>query len=156
MGKQIIVDGRKVATETVGADAASNPFAAPAAPTADGGELAALKAALAAKEAEIEALRASRSNGGVAGQITFFVTDGHVDAKTGKQTSRGAISLYGLGRWPMTLYVQQWERLAEVLTGKRPCVLKGKRDAKTGAPISATFSALMEQARRAGVLSMKE
>ena len=28
-----------------------------------------------------------------------------------KISDKGAVSLYGLGRWPVSLYAQQWERL---------------------------------------------
>jgi len=30
-----------------------------------------------------------------------------------KVTEKGAVSLYGLGRFPVTLYKSQWEKLAE-------------------------------------------
>lgn len=28
-----------------------------------------------------------------------------------KVSAKGALSIYGLGRWPMTLYVEQWQRV---------------------------------------------
>ena len=28
-----------------------------------------------------------------------------------KVSEKGAISVYGMGRWPVTLYAEQWERL---------------------------------------------
>ena len=28
-----------------------------------------------------------------------------------KVSPKGAVSVYGLGQWPLTLYVEQWERL---------------------------------------------
>lgn len=38
-----------------------------------------------------------------------------LDASNGKITckvsEKGALSLYGMGRWPVTLYREQWERL---------------------------------------------
>ena len=45
--------------------------------------------------AENEALRASRR----AGALTFKVSE------------KGAVSVYGLGRFPVTLYQEQWEKL---------------------------------------------
>ena len=30
-----------------------------------------------------------------------------------KVSAKGAISLYGLGRWPVTLYASQWEKIFE-------------------------------------------
>jgi hypothetical protein len=45
--------------------------------------------------AENEALKASRR----AGTLTFKVSE------------KGAVSVYGLGRFPVTLYQEQWEKL---------------------------------------------
>ena len=45
--------------------------------------------------AENEALRASRR----AGALTFKVSE------------KGGVSVYGLGRFPVTLYQEQWEKL---------------------------------------------
>jgi uncharacterized NAD(P)/FAD-binding protein YdhS len=30
-----------------------------------------------------------------------------------KVSAKGAVSVYGLGRWPVTLYAGQWEQLAQ-------------------------------------------
>lgn len=30
-----------------------------------------------------------------------------------KVSKQGAVSVYGMGRWPVTLYSQQWERLLD-------------------------------------------
>lgn len=30
-----------------------------------------------------------------------------------KVSSKGAVSFYGLGRWPVTLYMSQWQKLFE-------------------------------------------
>lgn len=38
------------------------------------------------------------------------------DPTTGKG-SDGAISVYGLGRFPVTLYASQWERLSDFIIG---------------------------------------
>ncbi len=43
----------------------------------------------------IEALKGSKANG----QLTL------------KVSSKGAVSVYGMGRFPVTLYAEQWERL---------------------------------------------
>lgn len=52
--------------------------------------------------------------------ITLKVTASKLDPKTGQMTgTNGAISIYGLGRFPITLYRSQLERLiAEVPTIK--------------------------------------
>jgi hypothetical protein len=48
--------------------------------------------------------------------ITAKVTAKKPDPKTGEMKGTdGAISLYGLGRFPITLYAGQWERLAEYI-----------------------------------------
>ena len=45
--------------------------------------------------------------------------EAQAEAKTGagtvtfKVSQKGGVSLYGLGRWPVTLYQSQWERLLE-------------------------------------------
>jgi hypothetical protein len=46
--------------------------------------------------AENEALKASRK---AAGSISFRVSE------------KGAVSVYGLGRFPVTLYQEQWDKL---------------------------------------------
>ena len=52
-------------------------------------------------QAEIEALRAENARLAAAKQskMTFKVSE------------KGALSVYGMGRWPVTLYRGQWERL---------------------------------------------
>jgi hypothetical protein len=32
-----------------------------------------------------------------------------------KVSPKGAVSVYGLGQWPLTLYVEQWARLGEFM-----------------------------------------
>jgi len=44
-------------------------------------------------------IEALRSNGKAGGQLTY------------KVSSKGAVSVYGMGRFPVTLYAEQWERL---------------------------------------------
>lgn len=56
--------------------------------------------------AQIEAMRARKAN-----RVTFKITDGAISKKTNKPTSKGALSVYGLGQFPVTLYRSQWERL---------------------------------------------
>lgn len=44
--------------------------------------------------------------------LTLKVTQAKLNEKTGKmEGTSGAVSLYGMGRFPVTLYGQQWERL---------------------------------------------
>ena len=52
-------------------------------------------------EARIKDLEAQAEAKNGAGTVTF------------KVSQKGALSLYGLGRWPVTLYRSQWERLLE-------------------------------------------
>lgn len=60
--------------------------------------LATLQAQLAAAQAENAALKAA---GKASGSI--------------KVSAKGAVSVYGLGRFPVTLYASQWAKLAERL-----------------------------------------
>jgi len=65
--------------------------------------------ALKARIAELEAKLAAAST---VRPITMKVTAPKPDPKTGEMTgTSGAISIYGLGRFPITLYRGQWERL---------------------------------------------
>jgi len=67
------------------------PKPTPAADNAAAAELAALRA-------ELAALKASQASGS---RISFKVSE------------KGAVSVYGLGRFPQTLYRSQWERLLD-------------------------------------------
>ncbi len=52
-------------------------------------------------QARIEELEAQAQAKNGAGTVSF------------KVSQKGGVSLYGLGRWPVTLYQSQWERLLE-------------------------------------------
>ena len=52
-------------------------------------------------QARIEELEAQAEAKNGAGTVSF------------KVSQKGGVSLYGLGRWPVTLYQSQWERLLE-------------------------------------------
>ena len=39
----------------------------------------------------------------------------NVGKLTPKVSAKGGVSVYGLGRWPVTLYRTQWERLIEAM-----------------------------------------
>jgi hypothetical protein len=54
-----------------------------------------LEAELERLRAENESLKAGRTRGAVSLKVS----------------EKGAVSLYGLGRFPVTLYKEQWERL---------------------------------------------
>lgn len=56
-----------------------------------------LKAELAKLKAENEALKARGSKG-----ISFKVSE------------KGGMSVYGMGRWPVTLYKEQWLKLLDM------------------------------------------
>jgi hypothetical protein len=57
-----------------------------------------------------------------------------------KVSAKGALSLYGLGRWPVTLYVEQWERLIAAIDEVKAFIaanrssLKLKGDASADVP----------------------
>ena len=68
----------------------------PAANVASITNLEALQAEIERLKKENEALAAKRS-----GAHTLSV----------KASAKGAVSVYGLGRFPVTLYAEQWERL---------------------------------------------
>lgn len=61
---------------------------------------AAMKEKMAELEAENAKLRAEKQEGRT---IRFKVGE------------KGGLSMYGLGRFPVTLYAEQWERLFEVV-----------------------------------------
>lgn len=142
-----IVDGKKVNPFETSETPATNAAASPSAASLD---IAAALKRIEELDALLAAERMKKAGVGAAGTITFSVTDGHVDAKTGKQTSKGAISLYGFGRWPLTLYPQQWERLMAVLAGSEACGVRGQ------AAMRDTFPKLMALAKSAGKLSYRE
>lgn len=56
-----------------------------------------LIAAFQASQAENARLKACRGNG----KLTL------------KVSAKGAVSVYGMGKWPVTLYKTQWERLLQ-------------------------------------------
>lgn len=62
---------------------------------------AALRDIIATQTAQLEAMRAQMAAMATASQrkLTLKVSD------------KGAVSLYGMGRFPVTLYGSQWERL---------------------------------------------
>ena len=64
------------------------------------------EAELAALRAELEKAKAAAAVASVK-RITFRVSE------------KGAVSVYGLGRWPTTLYRSQWEALADALPALR-------------------------------------
>jgi len=44
--------------------------------------------------------------------IDAMKSKGKADGKlTYKVSAKGAVSVYGMGRWPVTLYAEQWARL---------------------------------------------
>lgn len=53
-------------------------------------------------------------------KISFKVTAPKADPKSGEMKgSSGAISLYGLGRFPITLYASQWNALISAIPDLR-------------------------------------
>src|SRR5581483_6338035 len=64
-------------------------------------ELEALKLRLAALEQENQSLKTAVNGKRKGGELTI------------KTSEKGAVSVYGLQRWPVTLYQEQWGRLIE-------------------------------------------
>ena len=92
-------------------------------------QFALMAAKLAALQAENEALKASKSNGGTS---TLTV-------KTGQ---KGGVSVYGFGKFPVTLYGNAWERLIGELDNPesqvRATILEYAGDAQQGAISTVT------------------
>lgn len=66
-------------------------------------------ALIAKLTAERDALKAASNK-----RLSMKVTTQRKDEKTGKMVGvDGAMSVYGLGRFPVTLYAGQWERLLD-------------------------------------------
>ncbi len=64
---------------------------------------------IAQLEAQLAAMKVQAQR-----KLSLKVTVEHFDEKKGKMVgSNGAISLYGMGRFPVTLYRSQWERLLD-------------------------------------------
>ena len=72
---------------------------------------------------EIERLKAEneklRANEKSAGSIHF------------KVSQKGAVSVYGLGRFPVTLYKEQWQRLLEKKEGILDFIKRNEKDLKS-------------------------
>lgn len=60
-----------------------------------------LKAEIEKLRAENNALRSSKQSGGDAREISFKIGE------------KGGLSVYGLGRFPVTLYKEQWLKLLD-------------------------------------------
>lgn len=73
----------------------------------------AIKAELERLRAENESLKKQRSRG-----------------LTMKVSAKGAVSVYGLGRFPVTLYKEQWMRLLEMGDGIRSFIAENEADLK--------------------------
>lgn len=73
--------------------------------------------ALRAQIALLQAQAAGKSSG-AQGQMTLHVSD------------KGALSVYGLGRFPVTLYAAQWERLMEKAGEIKAFIAKHERVAE--------------------------
>jgi uncharacterized small protein (DUF1192 family) len=73
-----------------------------------------LEAKLAALQAENAKLKASK-----VGKLTLKVSE------------KGGLSVYGLGRFPVTLYAQQWERLLDMAETIRTFLAENKASLTT-------------------------
>ncbi len=72
-------------------------------------------------KAELERLRAE--NARLKGQRSRGITL--------KVSEKGALSVYGLGRFPVTLYKEQWQRLLEVADDIRAFLKENDAQLKT-------------------------
>jgi hypothetical protein len=74
-----------------------------------------LRKELEALKAENEKLKAGKKG---SGELTF------------KVSAKGAVSVYGLGRFPVTLYKEQWERLLERVDDLKDFIKENEADLK--------------------------
>ena len=74
----------------------------------------ALRAELERLRAENEALKRSATKG-----VTLKVSE------------KGAVSLYGLGRFPVTLYKEQWEKVLDMAKDIRAFIAEHETELKT-------------------------
>jgi hypothetical protein len=77
-------------------------------------------------QAEVERLRAEneRLKGRQTGRVSLRVSD------------KGGLSVYGLGRFPVTLYKEQWAKLLEIADEIRAFLKEHDAELKTKAPRS--------------------
>src|SRR5262249_46013911 len=71
---------------------------------------------LARLEAENASLLAAANTGSSAGKLTLKISlprAAGTNGKDDKGSDGGGVSVYGLGRFPVTLYKEQWVRLLE-------------------------------------------
>jgi len=57
-------------------------------------------------ELELAALKAENA------KLKAKATQSVVQGLTFRVSAKGAVSVYGMGRWPVTLYAEQWAKLA--------------------------------------------
>ena len=72
-------------------------------------------------QAELERLRAE--NEALKGRATKGVTL--------KVSGKGGVSVYGLGRFPVTLYKEQWEKLLDMAKDIRAFIAERETELKT-------------------------
>jgi hypothetical protein len=115
-----------------------------------------LEQKVARLEAELVAERANKKP--AVGVLTLKVTTGekYIDARTKEEKtgSDGAIVLYGLGRFPTTLYINQWEIVKRVLNGETKCKVANANPLHAGKEM--TFGDFVKAMADAGKLSVKE
>lgn len=95
-------------------------------------DMSALMAEIARLKAENEALKV-----------------GHRPKVSFKVSEKGAISVYGLGAYPQTLYKEQWEALFEVIPELKEFIAKADADGKLATPE-------MKAARKAELKAQRE
>lgn len=67
------------------------------------------------KDLQREILKAMMAEKLTEQEADYLLSANEAERQTGnlilKVSAKGALSIYGLGRWPMTLYVEQWQRV---------------------------------------------
>ena len=71
-------------------------------------------------QAEIERLRAENENLKAKSRRGIYL----------KVSEKGGVSLYGLGRFPITLYVEQWEKILDMAPEIRQFMQENKAQLK--------------------------
>jgi len=79
----------------------------------------------AANGAETQALLARIA------QLEAALANKNTRAVTLKVSEKGAVSAYGMGRFPVTLYAQQWEKLLGMADEIREFIAENKRKLST-------------------------
>jgi hypothetical protein len=115
-------------TPTPAQVAAAEAISAPVAATPD---MAALMARIAAMEAEVTASKAAQAKA----EQEAANAKAEAEARNSRQvfmkvSEKGGLSVYGLGRFPVTLYKEQWRKLFALIEDIKKFILADEAGAK--------------------------